>query len=201
MYINILWKRKERIFSFYDLFQFCSHFSHQLPTSDNNLTRGSPILETIGIYYIIITVQLLKIKTEIISSLAALYVDMELKQQTVDHLKFNPIVYDNNILCIALQSHEIIAICVTGVKIFKRHLIFFFFIITGAFRLYDVDNDGFITRDEMYNIVDAIYQMVVSILYYILWVNQKKLSRSPFLKLWVASVGFSEKIVSQCLTF
>lgn len=34
--------------------------------------------------------------------------------------------------------------------------------ISGAFRLYDVDNDGFITRDEMYNIVDAIYQMVVS---------------------------------------
>lgn len=34
--------------------------------------------------------------------------------------------------------------------------------LTGAFRLYDVDNDGFITRDEMYNIVDAIYQMVVS---------------------------------------
>lgn len=34
----------------------------------------------------------------------------------------------------------------------------------GAFRLYDVDNDGFITRDEMYNIVDAIYQMVVSTL-------------------------------------
>lgn len=28
--------------------------------------------------------------------------------------------------------------------------------------MYDVDNDGFITRDEMYNIVDAIYQMVVS---------------------------------------
>lgn len=38
--------------------------------------------------------------------------------------------------------------------------------ITGAFRLYDVDNDGFITRDEMYNIVDAIYQMVVSTLLY-----------------------------------
>lgn len=35
-------------------------------------------------------------------------------------------------------------------------------IVSGAFRLYDVDNDGFITRDEMYNIVDAIYQMVVS---------------------------------------
>ena len=31
----------------------------------------------------------------------------------------------------------------------------------GAFRLYDVDNDGYITRKEMYDIVDAIYQMVV----------------------------------------
>ncbi|XP_059477008.1 frequenin-1-like [Neocloeon triangulifer] len=28
-----------------------------------------------------------------------------------------------------------------------------------AFKLYDLDNDGFITRDEMYNIVDAIYRM------------------------------------------
>lgn len=36
--------------------------------------------------------------------------------------------------------------------------------LLGAFRLYDVDNDGFITRDEMYNIVDAIYQMVVCIM-------------------------------------
>ncbi len=34
--------------------------------------------------------------------------------------------------------------------------------ISGAFRLYDVDNDGYITREEMYDIVDAIYQMVVS---------------------------------------
>lgn len=33
---------------------------------------------------------------------------------------------------------------------------------SGAFRLYDVDNDGFITREEMYNIVDAMYEMVVS---------------------------------------
>jgi len=38
----------------------------------------------------------------------------------------------------------------------------FLFFFSGAFRLYDVDNDGFITREEMYNIVDAIYQMVVS---------------------------------------
>lgn len=41
-------------------------------------------------------------------------------------------------------------------------IIKFFQTLSGAFRLYDVDNDGFITRDEMYNIVDAIYQMVVS---------------------------------------
>ena len=32
---------------------------------------------------------------------------------------------------------------------------------SGAFKLYDVDNDGYITRQEMYDIVDAIYQMVV----------------------------------------
>lgn len=46
----------------------------------------------------------------------------------------------------------------------KSQLCFSLFsrLLSGAFRLYDVDNDGFITRDEMYNIVDAIYQMVVS---------------------------------------
>merc|ERR1712088_560657 len=32
--------------------------------------------------------------------------------------------------------------------------------LNWAFRLYDVDNDGYITRQEMYDIVDAIYQMV-----------------------------------------
>jgi Ca2+-binding EF-hand superfamily protein len=34
--------------------------------------------------------------------------------------------------------------------------------LVWAFKLYDVDNDGYITRDEMYNIVDAIYQMLGS---------------------------------------
>ena len=36
-------------------------------------------------------------------------------------------------------------------------------IFSGAFRLYDVDNDGYITKTEMFNIVDAIYQMVVGV--------------------------------------
>ena len=42
-------------------------------------------------------------------------------------------------------------------------ILFFLFVVaskTGAFKLYDVDNDGYITREEMYNIVDAIYQML-----------------------------------------
>lgn len=34
--------------------------------------------------------------------------------------------------------------------------------MTGAFKLYDVDNDGYITREEMYDIVGAIYEMLGS---------------------------------------
>lgn len=47
----------------------------------------------------------------------------------------------------------------------------------GAFRLYDVDNDGYITREEMYNIVDAIYQMVVSDLSLYLLIQKEKLNK------------------------
>ncbi len=54
-------------------------------------------------------------------------------------------------------------LCERYLKVFKYRLRKLQIVYSGAFRLYDVDNDGYITRSEMYNIVDAIYQMVVSI--------------------------------------
>ena len=51
--------------------------------------------------------------------------------------------------------------CKTDYTVCRRSVVMMHVWLLGAFRLYDVDNDGYITRQEMYNIVDAIYQMVV----------------------------------------
>ena len=37
---------------------------------------------------------------------------------------------------------------------------FLYSFLPGAFRLYDIDDDGYITREEMYSIIAAIYGMV-----------------------------------------
>ena len=47
-------------------------------------------------------------------------------------------------------------------RITINHKIYFF--SPGAFSLYDLDNDGFITKEEMVDIVDAIYSMVGNLL-------------------------------------
>ncbi len=35
------------------------------------------------------------------------------------------------------------------------------FFLAGSFRLYDINHDGYISRDEMISVVDSIYKMVV----------------------------------------
>lgn len=40
----------------------------------------------------------------------------------------------------------------------------YFVVISGAFSLYDLDNDGYITKREMIDIVDSIYCMVGNML-------------------------------------
>lgn len=57
--------------------------------------------------------------------------------------------------------------------------------LIGAFRLYDVDNDGYITREEMYNIVDAIYQMVVR-----LWFRMRLKFKSKAISFIISSLVF-----------
>ncbi|MCP9263207.1 Neuronal calcium sensor 1 [Dirofilaria immitis] len=53
----------------------------------------------------------------------------------------------------AIEFHEFIrALSITSRETWTRR----------AFRLYDLDNDGFITRDEMLSIVGSIYKMVGS---------------------------------------
>jgi hypothetical protein len=38
----------------------------------------------------------------------------------------------------------------------------FSYLIAGAFRLYDMDNDGYISRNELAILIDAIYKMAGS---------------------------------------
>jgi Ca2+-binding EF-hand superfamily protein len=45
----------------------------------------------------------------------------------------------------------------------EKNIIDFQSLLSSAFKLYDLDSDGYITRVELLDIVDAIYRMVVCI--------------------------------------
>ena len=41
--------------------------------------------------------------------------------------------------------------------------IYIYILVLVAFRLYDLDRDGYVSRDELLRIVDALYRMVLTI--------------------------------------